>query len=223
LANNDDNRSLASTSRSVDTLKKDLKSMKKAFTTVNTQLELLKEADSDIYDSEWDEEASHFQMDEALQFAQFDKGFEPIISKLFEHNHGSKIKLKLKEVILLDIQSTMDLFCNLAMVGNTIKSASSMRLKSNVGTMVVTYKAYMVGYYKTVWFRKKVITNIIYLRNLIQQYRVTYDSDDLMFVVHRESESKPNMEFPMHGCGLHYYDPRKTEHLDFVRTVYKNK
>jgi hypothetical protein len=52
LANNDDNRSLASTSRSVDTLKKDLKSMKKAFTTVNTQLELLKEADSDIYDSE---------------------------------------------------------------------------------------------------------------------------------------------------------------------------
>jgi hypothetical protein len=27
------------------------------------------------------------------------------------------------------------------------------------------------------------------LRNLIQKYRVTYDSDDLTFVVHRESES----------------------------------
>jgi hypothetical protein len=34
--------------------------MKKAFTTVNTQLTLLKEADSNIYDLEGDEEASHF-------------------------------------------------------------------------------------------------------------------------------------------------------------------
>jgi hypothetical protein len=44
-------RSLASTAKSVDKLKKDLKSMKKSFTTVRTQIALLKEADSDIYDS----------------------------------------------------------------------------------------------------------------------------------------------------------------------------
>jgi hypothetical protein len=64
---------------------------------------LLKEADSDMSYSEGDEEASHFQMDEALQFAQVDKGFEPRIEKLFKKNHGSKIKLYLREVILLDI------------------------------------------------------------------------------------------------------------------------
>jgi hypothetical protein len=137
--------------------------MKKAFTTVNTQIALLKEADSDISDSEGDEEASHFQIDEALQFAQVNKGFEPIIVKLFKQNHGSKIKLDLREVILLYIQSTMDLFFNSAMVGKTIKSASSMRLKSNDGTMVVTRKAYMVGYHTTVWFSNKSITNIIAL------------------------------------------------------------
>jgi hypothetical protein len=57
---------LASTARSVNKLKKDLKSTKKAFTTVNNQLILLKEADSDMSYSERDEEASHFQMDEAL-------------------------------------------------------------------------------------------------------------------------------------------------------------
>jgi hypothetical protein len=51
----------------------------------------------------------------------------------------------------------------------------------------------------------------------------TYDSDDLMFVVHRESESKPNMEFRMHESGLHYYDPRKEAHLTFVNTVSENK
>jgi hypothetical protein len=51
----------------------------------------------------------------------------------------------------------------------------------------------MEGYNKTVWFSTRAITNIIALSNLIDQYHVTYDSDDLMFLVHRESESKPNM------------------------------
>jgi hypothetical protein len=45
----------------------------------------------------------------------------------------------------------------------------------------------------------------------------------MMFVVHRESESKPNMEFKMHKSGLHYYDPRKEQHLTFVNTVSENK
>jgi hypothetical protein len=44
-----------------------------------------------------------------------------------------------------------------------------------------------------------------------------------MFVVHRESESKPNMEFRMYESGLHYYDPRKYHHLTFVNTVSENK
>jgi hypothetical protein len=98
-----------------------------------------------------------------------------------------------------------------------------MRLKSNDGIIVVTRNAYMDGYNKIFWFSKKAITNIISLRNLIQQYRITYDIDRLMFVVHRELESKPNMEFHMHECSLHYYDPMNTEHLAFISTVYENK
>jgi hypothetical protein len=47
--------------------------MMKVCTTVNTQLTLLKETDSNISASERDEEASHFQMDEALKFTQVDK------------------------------------------------------------------------------------------------------------------------------------------------------
>jgi hypothetical protein len=78
-----------------------------------------------------------------------------------------------------------------------------MRLKSNVVTMVVTQKATIMGCNKTVLFSTQAITNIIALCNLIDQYHVTYDSDDLMFVIHQESESKLNMEFRMHESGLH--------------------
>jgi hypothetical protein len=163
-------------------------------------------------------------VDQALQFAQLDKKFEPRIAKLFKQA-GSSIKLDLKVVILLDSQSTMDLFCNTALlskISKISKSRSNMQLKSNVGTMVITRKATMEGYSKTVWFITRAITNIIALRNLIDQYRVTYYSDDLMFVVHRESESKSNMEFKMHKSGLHSYDLRKEHHMTFVNTVSEN-
>ena len=78
----------------------------------------------------------------------------------------------------------MDLICNPTLVEKTFKSSNSMRLKSNGGTMKVTHKAKMPGYHKDVWFSKRAITNIIALSNLIEQYHVTYDSNDLMFVVH---------------------------------------
>jgi archaellum component FlaC len=48
----DDDCYTASTASSVNKLKKDIKSIKKAFITVNTQLAQLKEADSDISESE---------------------------------------------------------------------------------------------------------------------------------------------------------------------------
>jgi hypothetical protein len=83
-SNDDDNSSAAATFSSVKKLQKDIKSMRKEFTTVNTQLEKLKEAESDISESEGEDEASHFQMDVALQFAHVKKEYEPRIAKLFK-------------------------------------------------------------------------------------------------------------------------------------------
>jgi hypothetical protein len=31
------------------------------------------------------------------------------------------------------------------------------------------------------------------------------------------------MEFCMHKCGLHYFDPRNEKHLAFINTVSENK
>jgi hypothetical protein len=49
-----------------------------------------------------------------------------------------------------------------------------------------------------------------------------YDSNDQMFVVHREPEGKPDMEFWMQKSRLHYFDPRDSE-IIFVNTVSENK
>jgi hypothetical protein len=97
-----------------------------------------------------------------------------------------------------------------------------MRLKSNGGTMEVRKQATMPGYHAHVWYNKKAIIIILSLSNVIKQYRVTYDSNDKMFVVHREPEGKPDMEFRMHKSGLHYFDPRDSEFI-FVKTVSENK
>jgi hypothetical protein len=201
-----------------------MKKMSKAFSTVSDKLEQLKEAESDLSGSEAEEESSHFQYDDPFQFTQLESKFEPKISKLFKQSHAAGISLDLTQVILLDSQSTMDLFCNKALVDKTYKSEDYMQLKTNAGTMLVRHKATIPGYKKKVWFSTRAITNIVALSNLIQQYCITYDSNDLMFVVHREPD-KPNMEFKMHESGLHYYDPhtRKNEKILFINTVTENK
>ena len=68
------------------------------------------------------EEESHFQFaDGGFQFTQVENEFEPQIAKLFKQTHGTKIKLDLREIILLDSQSTMDLICNPALVKKTFR------------------------------------------------------------------------------------------------------
>jgi DNA gyrase/topoisomerase IV subunit B len=86
-----------------------------------------------------------------------------------------------------------------------------MRIKSNGGTMVVCRATI------------RLFGSEQALRNMIDKYRVTYDSEDLMFVFQRELDNKPDMESRMHESGLHYYDPRKEQHLTFINNVSKKK
>jgi hypothetical protein len=249
---NDDDKSRSSKSSNKSSKSKsskvnasELKRLKKQFATFDNDLKELTPDDSDISDSSDGEEASNFQYEEpstGFQMMQLDvvshdiqgvpteqapvlqqsfdnKGYDEI---LFKQKHGKLNKLNLRNIILLDSQSTMDLFCNSKLVDVITKASSKMRLKSNDGTMAVTHKATMTGYKHDVWFSEKAITNIIALKNLRQQYQITYDSRDKKFVVHRDHQHKPNMEFKMHESGLHYYDPND-EGFVFVNTVSGNK
>ena len=93
-----------------------------------------------------------------------------------DNKHAESIDIYLRKVILLGSQSTMDLLCNKEMAERIYKSNKKTRLHSNGGKMVIYHKAVVAGYIKDAWFDKTAITDIFLPNNLIQQYRVTYDS-----------------------------------------------
>ena len=83
-------------------------------------------------------------------------------------------------------------------------------MESNGGCLKANHKGKAEGYWNDPWYDKNAIANIIALKNLKTQHRVTYDSASSgNFIVHREAEGLPNIEFKMHSSGLHYYNPRE--------------
>jgi hypothetical protein len=54
-----------------------------------------------------------------------------------------------------------------------------------------------------------------------KQYRVTYNSSEETFLVHREAAGLPNLLFEEHGNGLHFFNPRQGD-FAFVETVESN-
>ena len=101
----------------------------------------------------------------------------------------------------------MDLLWNSDLVENIIKARKNITVQDNGGTLSFIHKAKVFGYKQYVWFSKDAITNIIYLKNLIDKYRVTYDSIDQIFMVHKEDQENPNMEFKIHEYESCCYNP----------------
>lgn len=188
-------------------MQKEWKKQKKSFATLEAQLEEEANA-SDITDSDDEEETSHFQ-------------HHTLITQRI-HNTMLDKDICMRNVILLDNESTMDLFCNRQLITGVHNSKDSVKVKSNGGTLMVKQKATLDGYHSKVWFKKRAVTNILALANVTKQYRVTYDSgNDKGFVVHRSEFGLPDMRFQLHRSGLHIYDP-KMEQLTFVNTVEQN-
>ena len=79
----------------------------------------------------------------------------------------------------------------------------------------------MSNYAEPVWFSKKAIANIFALKAMKKQYRVSYDSSEGSFLVHRDSVGLPDIPFREHANGLHFFDPRDTN-FTFIETVESN-
>ena len=107
-----------SQAKSITKITKYFKKMKNDF----TQLQQLQESNSDLYDDDDEEENSHFQIaDRGFQFTKLNREFDPHITNIFNQAPYFNNNLDLREIILLDSQSTMDLFCNQALVTETYK------------------------------------------------------------------------------------------------------
>ena len=171
----DDNDNITETNAiraSVKNLTKDVKKTTIAFTSLNTQLQQLKEDNSDLYDSGEEDKASHFKISEnsGFQLSQLNEEFEPQIVNFFNHSDGRNVgintKLDLLEVILLDSHSTIYFLCRQYLLEKTTNPKTKMRLMINGGTMMVLHKVTVTDYHNSVWFREKSTTNIIKLINL---------------------------------------------------------
>ncbi len=150
---------------------------------------------------------------------------------LEEHNPKIVLALKsrkftdldLRNVLLLDNQSTFDLRCNKKFISKIWKAISALMMRSNGGGLRITKNCKIPGYKYLVWYSKKAITNIICLKNLIKCYRVTYDSKlDTTFIVHCSAFGLPDLLFEMHPCSLHVFYPKKMCQFGFVQTVQDN-
>ena len=126
----------------------------------------------------------------------------------------------MRRATLLDNQSTVDVFCNKKLLTNIRECNQTMTVKGTSGAPLRTnLQATLPGYHKPVWFCPDGMTNILSLKNVKEQWRVSYDCDASTFVVHR---GEPDVRFKMHKNGLHIHMP-DSNGVTFVNTVSGNK
>lgn len=107
-------------------------------------------------------------------------------------------------------------------MASIMKSDRTLTLHSNGGQLESNEVAIIKGLDTIAWFNTKAVTNIFSLKNVAKKYKVTYDSNDAMFVVHQKDHGLPDMHFKMHKLGLHVFHPNPNKEFTLVETVAGN-
>jgi hypothetical protein len=107
--------------------------------------------------------------------------------------------------ILLDNQSTVNIFCNQALLCNIKAANRCMSVRCNAGWMVMNLIGHFPGYPGEVSYNPDGIANILFLADSKKYFHVHYDSSkEKAFIVEKADGSI--RRFVQTTAGLYYID-----------------
>ena len=115
---------------------------------------------------------------------------------------------ELRELVLLDSDSTNTIFCNENYVSNIQNAETPLEIQTNGGILTITQTCEIPHLGKH-WFNKDAITNIISLADLSEKHRITMDTaKERSMTVHLNGKKVKFMQMP---GGLYARNPNSKE------------